>query len=174
MKDRSDERNLDVDKETHAEAKGAVAGGLAGGVAGGVAGGAVTGALAGGVTGPVGAAIGAAAGAVIGALAGKAKADPSVEDAYWRDNYGTRPYVQGDASYEEYGPAYRYGVDAHNRYPDRHFDDIESDMAREWPTARGSSSLEWEHAKQASRDAWQRVKDSAERAMPGDADRDGR
>ena len=82
--------------------------------------------------------------------------------------------MQSGASYDEYGPAYRYGVDAHSRYPDRDFDELESDMGRDWPTTRGSSSLEWEHAKQASRDAWHRVKDSAERAMPGDADRDRR
>jgi len=170
MKDRSNERKLPSDKEGHAVAKGTVAGGVAGGVVGGAA----TGALAGGLTGPVGAAIGAAAGAVVGALAGKAKADPVVEDNYWRDNYSTRPYVQSGATYDEYSPAYRYGADAHNRYPGRHFDDIESDLGRDWGTARGSSSLEWEHAKQASRDAWERVKDGAERAMPGDADRDGR
>jgi hypothetical protein len=170
MKDRSNERNLRSDKEDHAAAKGAVAGGVVGGVATG----ATTGALAGGVTGPVGAAIGAAAGAVVGALAGKAKADPAVEDSYWRENYSTRPYVQGDRTYDDYGPAYRYGVDVHNRYPDRDFDEIDSDLNRDWYTARGASSLEWDHARHASRDAWQRVKDTAERAMPGDADRDGR
>ena len=170
MKERNNERNLPSDKEGHAAAKGAVAGGVVGGVGAGAA----TGALAGGVTGPVGAAIGAAAGAVVGALAGKAKADPAVEDGYWRDNYSTRPYVQSGASYDDYGPAYRYGVDTHNRYPDRHFDEIESDLSRDWQTSRGNSSLEWEHAKHASRDAWHRVKDSTERAMPGDADRDGR
>jgi hypothetical protein len=170
MKDRIIERNLDPDKEEHGAAQGAVAGGGAGGIAGG----AVTGALAGGVTGPVGAAIGAAAGAVVGALAGKAKADPAAEDTYWRDNYSGRPYVQSGVSYDEYSPAYRYGVDAHNRYPDRHFDDIESDLGRDWGTARGRSSLEWDHARHASRDAWQRVKDTAERAIPGDSDGDGR
>lgn len=170
MKDRSNESNRPSDKEDHAAAKGAVAGGVVGGVAAG----ATTGALAGGVTGPVGAAIGAAAGAVVGALAGKVKADPAVEDSYWRDNYVSRPYVQGGTSYDDYSPAYRYGVDAHNRYPDRHFDEIESDLSRDWRTARGNSSLEWEHARHASRDAWSRVKDTAERAMPGDSDRDGR
>jgi hypothetical protein len=156
--------------EGRQSAKGAVAGGVVGGVAGG----ATTGALAGGVTGPVGAAIGAAAGAVVGALAGKAKADPVVEDSYWRDNYSSRPYVSSGATYDDYGPAYRHGVDAYARYPDRHFDEIESDLGRDWSTSRGTSSLEWERAKHASRDAWTRVKDAAERAMPGDSDRDGR
>lgn len=168
MKD--SERNPATPKEGHAAAKGAVAGGVVGGVAAG----ATTGALAGGITGPVGAAIGAAAGAVIGAIAGKAKADPQVEDAYWRDNYSSRPYVQSGSTYDDYGPAYQHGVDAHNRYPDRHFDDIESDLGRDWDNSRGKSSLQWENAKHASRDAWTRVKDATERAIPGDSDRDGR
>jgi hypothetical protein len=174
----SNQRKFDSDKEGRAAAKdegrAAAKGAVAGGVVGGVAGGATAGALAGGVTGPVGAAVGAAAGAAIGALAGKWKADPVVEDNYWRDNYSTRPYVSSGATYDDYGPAYRHGVDAYTRYPDRHFDEIESDLGRDWQSSRGTSSLEWDRAKQASRDAWSRVKDAAERAMPGDADRDGR
>jgi hypothetical protein len=164
------ERKLHSDDDGRETATGAVAGGVVGGVAGG----ATAGALAGGVTGPVGAAIGAAAGAVIGALAGKAKADPEVEDRYWRDNYSTRPYVSSGSTYDDYGPAYRYGVETHTRYPDRDFDEVESDLGRDWQNARGTSSLEWDRARHASRDAWTRVKDAAERAIPGDSDRDGR
>jgi hypothetical protein len=44
----------------------------------------------------------------------------------------------------------------------------------DWKSSRKKFSLEWERAKHASRDAWTRVKNAAERAMPGDADRDGR
>ena len=162
MNDRK--RDLTPDKD-HPGAKGAVAGGVVGGVAGGAA----AGAAAGGMTGPVGAAVGAAVGAVVGAVAGRRKADPAVEEAYWRDNYSTRPYVAG-GSYDDYGPAYRYGADAYSRYPDRSFDEVEPELGRGWTGARGSSSLEWERAKHASRDAWHRV----ERAIPGDADGDGR
>lgn len=150
-------------------------GAVAGGVLGGVAGGAAAGAAVGGMTGPVGAVVGAAVGAAAGALAGRqvAKADPAVEDAYWRDNHASRPYVEG-ASYDEYAPAYRYGVDAYSRYPDRSFDEVEPELSRDWGTARGRSSLEWDRAKHATRDAWQRVSDTVERAIPGDSDRDGR
>lgn len=162
-------RKTESDNQGKDTAKGAVAGGVLGAVAGG----ATTGALAGGVTGPVGAAIGAAAGAVIGAIAGRTQADPAAEDSYWRENYGTRPYVDTGATYDDYGPAYRHGVEAHSRYPEREFDEIESDLGRDWTGARGESSLEWDRARHASRDAWTRVKDSAERALPGDADGDG-
>lgn len=162
------ERDLDTNK-TGSTGTGAVVGGVTGGVAGG----ALTGALAGGVTGPVGAAIGAVAGAVVGAVAGRMKADPAVEDSYWRDNYRSRPYVDGSSSFDDYGPAYRHGLEAHTRYPDRHFDEVESDLGRDWSTARGKSSLEWDKAKHASRDAWTKVKNGVERAIPGDSDRDG-
>lgn len=151
-------------------------GAVVGGAAGGIAGAAAAGAAVGGMTGPIGAAVGAVAGAVVGALAGKGvakAADPAVEDQYWRENYSSRPYVSG-GTYDDYGPAYRYGVDAYTRYPNRSFDDVESDLSRDWNTQRGSSSLEWERAKHASRDAWHRVSNAAERAIPGDSDRDGR
>ncbi|MDM0002734.1 hypothetical protein QTI24_29340 [Variovorax sp. J22P240] len=170
MSDLNDPR-VPADKDGTATGVGAVVGGVAGGVAGGAA----AGAAVGGMTGPVGAAVGAAVGAVAGALAGRAvKAAPVAEDAYWRDNYSTRDYVQAGTSYDDYSSAYRYGVDAYSRYPDRKFDDVEADLGRDWSTARGRSSLEWDRAKDATRDAWQRLSDNVERAIPGDSDRDGR
>jgi hypothetical protein len=151
-------------------------GAVLGGAAGGVAGGAAAGAAVGGMTGPVGAAVGAAVGAVVGAVAGRsvAKADPAEEDAYWRDNYASRPYIANGATFDDYGPAYRHGVDAYSRNPDRSFDDAETELSRDWDTSRGGSKLEWERAKHASRDAWDRLSNSVERAIPGDSDRDGR
>ncbi len=163
-----------VEDAEHSVATGA--GAVVGGVAGGVAGGAAAGAALGGITGPVGAAIGAVAGAVAGALAGRGIADafdPVAEDAYWRDNYTTRSYASG-VSYDEYRPAYGYGVDAFTLYPGRSFDDVEPELARDWHNKRGSSSLDWDRAQHATRDAWQRVSDATERALPGDSDRDGK
>ncbi len=147
-----------------------------GGAAGGVAGGAAAGAAVGGMTGPVGAVVGAAAGAAIGAIAGKnlVDVDPPVEDAYWRENYASRPYASG-ASYDDFGPAYHHGITAFGKYhgQGRSFDEIEPDLARDWTGARGTSTLDWERARPASRDAWQRLSDRVERAVPGDSDRDG-
>jgi uncharacterized protein YcfJ len=123
-------------------------------------GGAAAGAATGTVAGPVGTVIGAAVGAVVGGLAGKGvaeKIDPTREDAYWRENYKTRPYIGKDDRYEDYGPAYGYGVTAFTRYPDQDFDDVEADLSREWASARGTSTLGWDRARDASRDAWARV-----------------
>src|SRR6185295_3784278 len=61
---------------------------------GAAAGGMAAGAAAGTVAGPVGTVIGAAIGAVAGGLAGKGVAemiDPTVEEAYWRETYVSRP-----------------------------------------------------------------------------------
>ena len=132
MADLNDPR-VPADKEGTGTATGV--GAVLGGVAGGVAGGAAAGAAIGGMTGPVGAAVGAAVGAVAGAVAGRAvKADPVAEDAYWRDNYSGRDYVQAGTSYDEYSPAYRYGVDAYTRYPDRRFEDVER-LGQAWRIA---------------------------------------
>ena len=171
MNTRNDRPDDERDDKT-----GAGVGAVVGGVGGGIAGGAAAGAAMGGMTGPVGAAVGAVVGAVAGAVAGKGigHVDLAAEETYWRDNYVGRSYVPSGASYDEYGPAYRYGAQAYTRFPDRKFDDVESDLGRDWQGSRGKSSLEWEHAKHASRDAWQRVSDAVERAVPGDSDRDGR
>ena len=147
-----------------------------GAAAGGLAGAAAAGAIAGTAVGPVGTVVGAVAGAVIGGLAGKGVAaaiDPVAEDAYWRDNYSSRPYVTG-GTYDDYGPAYRYGVDGYGQYKGRKFDEVESELSRDWQRAKGSSKLTWDNAKHATRDSWQRVSDAVERAVPGDSDRDGK
>ncbi len=127
-------------------------------------GGAAVGAAAGTVVGPVGTLVGAAVGAVVGGLAGKGVAeaiDPTREDAYWRDNYSSRPYVERGASYSDYGPAYAFGVDAFGRHPGRTFDEMESDMSRQWSAAGGASTLRWDSASPAVRDAWNRVNGAA-------------
>lgn len=85
---------------------------------GAVAGGMVAGALTGTVAGPVGTVVGAAVGAVVGGLAGKGVAeviDPTAEDAYWRENYVSRSYVKQGESFDDFGPAYRFGSDSVER-----------------------------------------------------------
>jgi phage tail tape-measure protein len=103
------ERNADANRDPITGAPGShpVGTGL-GAAAGGIAAGAAVGTVA----GPVGTLVGAVAGAVIGGLAGKGIAesiDPTVEEAYWRENYASRPYVASGATFDDYGPAYRYG-----------------------------------------------------------------
>jgi hypothetical protein len=143
------------------------------GVGAGAAGGAATGAVVGSAAGPVGTAAGAVVGGVVGGLAGKSVAeaiDPTAEEEYWRENYSSRPYVREGEDYATYGPAYRYGWESYPAYSGRGFDDVEPDLRDEWERSGRGRELEWGRARGAARDAWDRV----ERALPGDADRDGR
>jgi phage tail tape-measure protein len=160
-----------AEQRTTEEKKGAVGAG-AGALAGGAAGAAIGTAVP-GIGNAAGAVIGGIVGGVAGAFAGKAIADqidPKAEEAYWRDNYQTRPYVS-DTAYEDLEPAYRYGWETRGRYGQQaRFDDYEAELGRGWDSSRGKSRLGWERAKLASRDAWDRI----ERALPGDADRDGK
>ena len=96
--------------------------------------------------------------------------DPNVEDAYWRENYKTRPYVSSGTPYDDYRDAYRYGWESRASRADGRFEDASNDLERGWDKFRSKSKLGWEQAKDAVKDAWHRV----ERAMPGDADKDGR
>ena len=103
---------------------------------------------------------GARLGAVVGGLAGKSAAeaiDPTREHNYWRENFSGRDYVAKGSSFNDYGPAYDFGVIARSRYPGRNFDDVESNMSGDWTSSRGASSLGWDRAKLAARDAWNRV-----------------
>ena len=111
--------------------------------------------------------IGAAVGAIAGGLAGKGVAemiDPTVEDAYWRENYVGRPYVTKGATYDDYGPAYRYGVDSYSRANGAPFDDADAGLARDWDNVKGGSSLSWDQARNAAKDSWQRVDEVARRS----------
>jgi hypothetical protein len=112
---------------------------------------------------PVGTGLGAAMGAIGGGLAEKGVAeaiDPTRERAYWSENFSGRDYVEKGSSFDDYGPAYGFGVNARGKYPGRDFDDVESEMSRHWAASRGASSLSWERAKHAARDAWNRISPS--------------
>lgn len=126
---------------------------------GAAAGGMAAGAAAGSVAGPVGTAAGAAVGAVVGGLAGKGIAeaiDPTVEEAYWADNYTREPYYRKDYKFQDYHPAYRTGWEARTRYPGKRFDEIDRDLAADFERNRGQSRLDWEESRPAARAAWSR------------------
>src|SRR5687767_1912268 len=153
-----------ITKEPGAHPVGTGAGGTGGALAGAAIGGAVG--------GPPGALVGGAVGAVAGGLAGKAAAEsvnPTVEDAYWRDNYKTTTYAKAD-KYDRWRPAYEHGWSSYERNRGKTFEQVEADLRRDWERTEHAKDLTWDKAKNATRDAWHHV----ERAIPGDADNDGR
>jgi uncharacterized protein (TIGR02271 family) len=128
--------------------------------AGAITGGAAAGAVGGALAGPVGAAAGAVIGGVAGGLTGKEVAeaiDPTAEEAYWREHYRSRPYVEEGADFELYLPAYLYGVEAEDRYRGRDFEEAEAELRKGWTRARGPSSLSWTRAREAVCDAFERT-----------------
>jgi hypothetical protein len=125
--------------------------------------GAAAGAAGGALGGPVGAVAGAVIGGVAGGYAGKAveeSLDPTIEDAYWRENYRTRPYAESGREYDYYRPAYQYGWESYGQYRGRAFEEVEPELSRGWSDRSQSSSLTWEKAKQAVRDSWERLEHS--------------
>jgi len=128
---------------------------------GGVGGAAAGAAIGTAVMPGVGTAVGAIVGAVAGGAGGAAVADyvdPAEEVKYWKENYPSRPYYDKEVKFKEYQPAYRYGVEAASRYPDKDFDEIEKRLSRNWSNYRGEqSTLGWSKARDAARDAHERT-----------------
>jgi uncharacterized protein YcfJ len=139
----------------------------------GAVGGALTGAAVGAAAGPVGSLVGAAVGGVIGAKAGDSIAEavnPTEYNDHFKTNYVSAPYYSADRDWNDYEPAYKYGYDTYGQYRGRRFEDVESDLERGWDKTKANSRLAWSDARGAVRDGWHHI----ERAMPGDADGDGR
>jgi hypothetical protein len=92
-------------------------------------------------------------------------------DRYYESRFASADYRDSDATYDDYRSAYRYGTYSRAANPNRAWDSsLETELASGWDHAKGKSRLGWEKAKAATKDAWH----SFERALPGDADNDGR
>ena len=89
---------------------------------------------------------------------------------HFRSSYEQAPYYQQGRNWDDYEPAYNYGYDQYSTHSGRKFDDVESDLERGWESTKANSRLAWSEAREAVRDGWHQL----ERAMPGDAERDGR
>ncbi|MCM2255736.1 MAG: hypothetical protein NDJ94_08710 [Vicinamibacteria bacterium] len=127
------------------------------GVGMGSVGGATLGAVVGSLGGPIGTAVGAAIGGVAGGLTGKGIAEagnPTLEDAYWREHYSSRPYVTAGAPYEAYQPSYRLGWEGRGRYATLDWTNAEPRLREDWRHVVGADGADWDSASPAVRDAW--------------------
>ncbi len=100
-------------------------------------GGAAAGAAAGLAAGPIGTVAGAVIGGVAGGLAGKAVAenyDPTVEDAYWREEHTNRPYYNDSYDYAEYRTAYQSGWEAYDADANEEWEAREAIARQTWKT----------------------------------------
>src|ERR1022692_184369 len=105
--------------------------------------------------------VGTGLGAVAGVIAGKsiAKAvNPSLEDAYWRENHRRQSFAMG-RSYDDFGPAYRIGYEGYALYGAKGgtFDEREADLRKNYEATH--PKIAWNEARPASRAAWQRFQE---------------
>ena len=135
--------------------------------------GAITGAAVGSAAGPVGTVVGAIAGGALGAKGGGALAEavnPTEYNRHFEQNYKSAPYYVSGSEWRDYEPAYKYSYENYNQHQGKRFEDVQDTLERNWDSAKADSRLAWSEAKSAVRDGWHHI----ERAIPGDADGDGR
>ncbi len=74
------------------------------------------------------------------------------DEQIWRDRFPTEPDIREGETYEDYEPAYRYGVRLRSEYDE--FEPNEDLMRAGWHQERGASPLDWERARGPVRVAW--------------------
>jgi hypothetical protein len=110
--------------------------------------------------GPVGTVAGAAIGGALGGVASHGAVrvvNPQAEDDYWRVEYTSAPTYRSEYTYDDYGPAYRYGVASYARYSGGTFEEVDTELAANWEKSRLNSRLSWIEARDSSRAAWNRI-----------------
>ncbi|TWU01722.1 hypothetical protein [Neorhodopirellula pilleata] len=123
-------------------------------------GGATAGAAAGLVAGPIGTVAGAIIGGIAGGYAGKAVAeeiDPTVEAAYWEQEYASRPYHNDSYGYDHYRTAYQSGWEAFDPDTNEDWATREAIARHRWETEGGSKHMTWDEARPAAMDAYNRI-----------------
>jgi len=98
--------------------------------------------------------------------------DRTAEQKYWQNQFRNESYYEPGKKFEDYEPAYRTAIEGYDRYSDTSptFDAAEQSLKADYEKLKDQTELGWDKAKNAAKAAWHRL----EKAMPGDADRDGR
>ncbi len=154
----------------------------------GAAAGGATGAAIGLGGGPVGVIIGTVVGAFVGGYAGKGVAegiDPTIEEAYWRDNHSTQWYASEVGNFDAYARGYQTGYSGFRE--GKTFDEREAELQMEYEggpqeaeleartemvdeaAKQMKSALRWEQARHAARAAYERLEREQARKS-GDTD----
>jgi len=138
-----------------------------------LAGGAAGAAIGAVVGGPVGLAIGAAAGGALGAVAGDRAAeavDGRQDLGHFQQIFRTMPYYVDGHDWHDYAPAYRYGLESHDRFNGHSMAEVESQLQGGWESAaRFGSRLDWRQARPAVEHAWTSLADARRRTVPNAA-----
>ncbi len=112
-----------------------------------------------GAAGPVGLAVGAVVGGVLGAVLGNRASEamvPSEDLGHFEQIFKTMPYYVTGHDWHDYAPAYRYGLDTHDKYAGQSLTKLESQLQGGWEAAaRFGSRLQWSQARPAVAHAWE-------------------
>lgn len=130
-----------------------------------VAGGASGAAIGAVVAGPAGLAVGAVAGGVLGAVIGDRAAearDKRGDLGHFEQIHREMPYFVDGMAWDDYAPAYRYGLDTWRTHGGRAFAEAEADLEAGWGRARDASRLGWAQARAAVEHAWRELAQSAQ------------
>lgn len=125
-----------------------------------------SGAVAGAITG-------AAVGGIVGAKTGGALAElvnPTDYTTCFPNSYRTAPYYPAGAGWSDYEPAGKYGYDSYESLRGRRFEDVESELEAAGTRRGATASSPGATPGRPCANGWHHI----ERALPGDADRDGR
>ena len=79
--------------------------------------------------------------------------DPEADD-FWRHRYSTAPYARTGFSYEDFRPAFLYGMRTARRHQGSSWDELRSSLEEGWEEVRGISPLTWPEAEGAVQEAW--------------------
>ena len=76
-------------------------------------------------------------------------------DRHFASSFEKAGYRAGDESFDDYRPAYRYGVLARTRLGAREWDEtLDQELAGQWEQNRGNSRLIWERARAGVQEAF--------------------
>lgn len=115
------------------------------------------------VAGHIGITVGAAAGAAVGAVVGdriSEQRDKRDDLGHFQQIFHTMPYYVDAMRWDDYAPAYDYGIRTYRTHGGQPFAQVEDGLAREWEAARGGSRLSWVQAQPAVAHAWHELDDT--------------
>ena len=128
-----------------------------------VAGGALGAAIGAVVSGTPGMTIGAVVGGVLGAVYGNRTAesvDRRDDLGHFEQIHREMPYFLDGMAWDDYAPAYRYGIETYRLHGGRVFREVEAELEPGWARARGTSRLSWLQARAAVEHAWRELGDT--------------
>jgi len=107
-----------------------------------------------------GSSMGSSSNPVSGVAASSSTGTGIDDDSYFRDHFNST-YSANGGKYDDYLPAYSYGSDMarSDRYTNRAWDDVETDLRSDWETRNASDADQstWEKMKAAVRAGWDRI-----------------